>query len=488
MKIQTFFMLALALVGVELLSYFSWRYPVLGVFSWVVITGLIFWTALVRPDIALGAVMAELVLGGKGYLLTLPIGNADISIRMGIFLAVLTAWALTALRNRSFWGTQQSFRWFWLGIIGIAVWATLVGMLRGHAPGDIFDDANAFLFLGLAPAFGLLRTRDQLLHIFYWMGASVVVLALETGMTQGLYAHLPSTSLTLLYKWIRETGVGEVTYIIGHLYRVFFQSHIYGLFGFFVGVGLALAQPKRRWLWTAVAASGAFVVVVSLSRSFWLGGLAAAGIGLFALIARRSFRIYLGRATFFSALALLTAYVGFIWSINFPGLWGGGGGGGAGALIQSRSDVQTESAASSRRELLPVITHAFFDHPFTGSGFGTALTFKSKDPRVNATKQPGGTLYTTTAFELGYHGFALQFGLPLVILFLLFVGYILKRGGTLLRFESSDQPLVAGIWLALFALCVLHLTTPYLNHPLGFGFLFVGAASFVLLDPRYAKR
>ena len=485
MKLRSFFILVGFLIAIEALSYFGWRYPVVGVFAWVGIVGLTFAVALVRPEAAVGAVMAELVLGGKGYLFSLPIGGVDLSIRLGMFLAVVAAWLVTFLRLKIFWGSQWRFRWLWVGFGGIAAWAALMGILRGHGAGAVFQDGNAFLFLGLVPAFGLLRTRGHLLHVLYWVGAAVIVLALQTALVQGLFAHLPSTDLVNLYRWVRDTGVGEVTYIIGHLYRVFFQSHVYGLVAFFVGIGLAVAQPKRQWLWTAVAGLGAFTVLVSLSRSFWLGGLVAAATAFLALFFRRSGRACLGPVSFFAGSALLIAYVGFLWTLNFPGLWGGGGSGGS--LVRARSDIGTESAASSRRELLPVITRAAFNHPLLGSGFGTPLTYITKDPRVNTGKQSSGTPYTTTAFELGYHAFALQFGLPLLAVWLYLLYRFMRQGFTILRLESEDRPIVAGLWVALLALVVLHLTTPYLNHPLGLGILFLTAAAFAILDPRYAK-
>ncbi|MEK7631322.1 MAG: hypothetical protein AAB445_00440 [Patescibacteria group bacterium] len=486
MKFRNFIYLVALFVAIEALSFFGWQYPVVGVFAWLGIVALTFAVALVRPEAALGAVMAELVLGGKGYLFSLPIGQADLSLRLGIFLAVMIGSAVTTIRLHNVWGTQWRFRWLWLGWIAIAVWAAVVGLLRGNGFGAVFNDANAFLFLALAPAFGLLRTREHLMHVLYWIGAAIIVLALKTALVQGLFTHYASTDLVLLYKWVRDTGVGEVTYIIGHLYRVFFQSHVYGLLAFFTGIGLAVARPKRQWLWTVVAGLGAYVVVVSLSRSFWLGGLVALALALVGMLSRRSFRVCIAPVSFFAAIALLVAYVGFQWTLNFPGLWGGGGSGGT--LVRARSDIQAESAASSRRELLPVITRAMFDHPFTGSGLGTSLTYQTKDPRVNTAKTSKGTAYTTTAFELGYHGFALQFGLVLVLAWLYLLFRFLQQGLTILRLHSPDRPIVAGLWLSVFALCTLHLTTPYLNHPLGFGFILLAAAAFTLLDPRYARR
>lgn len=485
MKGRTFVIITLCLAALEVLSYFAWQYPTLGVFAWVGIVGVTFALTLAQPEFGVAAVLAELVLGGKGYLFVLPM-NVEVSLRLGLFAAVLAAWSMHAFRRHSFWGGQWQFRWLWLGFAFAAAWATLVGFLRGHSGGAIFNDVNAFFFLALVPAFGLLKTRAHILFVFRVIAAATIVLALKTALVQGLFTHYPSTSLVLLYKWIRGTGVGEVTHILGHLYRVFFQSHVFGLFAFFTGVGLAVADRKRQWYWTAFSGLGAYVVVVSLSRSFWLGGLVALGLAVLVLIGRRSFRRCLAAVALSSAVALLIAYVGFQWTLNFPGLWGGSSS--SGSLVRSRTEYTGESAFSSRRELLPAMQSAILQHPLTGSGFASPVTYRSKDPRVNVTRSAAGTPYTTTSFELGYHAFGLQFGIPLTLLILGLLAHFLWRGARMLRLQSYDRPIIAGLVCSAIALCVLHLTTPYLNHPLGLGMLMIIAASFHIFDPRHAPR
>jgi hypothetical protein len=484
MKVRTFVAIVAGFTAVEFASYVAWQYPTFGVFVWVLLVALVFAITLAQPELGIAAVMAELVLGGKGYLFALPLGG-DVSIRLGIFLAVFLAWVLHAIRSRVLWGKQWRFRWLWLGFAVAAVWATIVGIARGHGVGPVFNDVNAFLFLALVPAFGMLKTRAHYATVLTAIAAATVVLALKTALVQGLFVHYPSTSLVLLYKWVRGTGVGEVTHILGRLYRVFFQSHVYGLFAFFTGIGLAVADRKRQWAWTAYAGLGAYVVVVSLSRSFWLGGIVAFGLGFLVLLGRRSFRHCLATVALVSSVALLIAYVGFQWTLNFPGLWGGSS---SGSLVRSRTDYAGESAYSSRVELLPAIDRAIVQHPLAGSGFGTPVTYNSKDPRVNVTQNPAGTPFTTTAFELGYNAFALQFGLPLTLFVLSLLGWFLWQGVTMLRLQSTNRSIIAGLLCSAISLCVLHLTTPYLNHPLGFGMLMFIAAGLSIFDPRNAKR
>lgn len=486
MKYRAFFLTLAALVSIEVLSFFGWRYAELGVVGWALTVAVVGILAVRKPALALGAIFAELVLGGKGYLFHIPLGGQDISLRMGLFAVVVVGWAWHAFRQKNFWGTQKSFWWLWVTWAGVALWAAIIGLLRNNGWSAVFEDANAFLYIALAPAFGLLRSREQFWVMLRTCIAAIIVLALKTALVQGMFSYYPSTQLILLYKWVRDTGVGEITYIIGTLYRVFFQSHVYGLLAFFLGLGLAYQYPQRRWLWTGFAGLGAFVIIVSLSRSFWLGGVASLVVALIGLGISRVSVKFLIRSGISVAAALLIGLVGFQWMLNFPELWGGGGSGGT--LVRARSDIQAESAASSRRELLPVITKAIFIHPLTGSGFGAALTYQTKDPRVNTSKAVGGTSYTTTAFELGYHAFAMQYGLPFLVLWIVATGSFLFRTARLLRQDFTDRGLVVGLSLSVVGVCVLHLTTPYLNHPLGIGFFFLLTAALVVTHPRYANR
>ena len=483
---RTLAICVLGLALVEGASFLGWQWPTLGVLFWLALVFLAFAVTLVSPPAGVAIVVAELILGGKGYLFSLPEGSSDISFRLGIFLAVVAGSLPHLIRGKNFWGSQWRFRWVWLLLLGFAVWAAVVGVLRGHGLGAVFNDANAYLFLGLVPAFGLVRTRHALRSVLWVSAAAVFVLALKTALVQGLFTHLPSTELVSLYKWVRDTGVGEVTYITGHLYRVFFQSHVWGIYAFFAGIGLALADAQRRWLWTGVAGAGAYVVVVSLSRSFWLGAGFAAVVGVLGLLGRRSLRSCFAPVALSASAALLIAYVGFLWTLNFPALWGGAGSGGS--LVRNRTEVSTESAASSRRELLPAMHTTILQHALTGSGFGTSITYRSLDPRVNVTRDPRGTPYTAQAFELGYHGFAVHGGVPLALALLAAFAWVLWQGVTILRLRTTERPLVAGLWASALALFVLHLTTPYLNHPLGLGMLMLVTTAFALADPRHEHR
>jgi hypothetical protein len=99
-----------------------------------------------------------------------------------------------------------------------------------------------------------------------------------------------------------------------------------------------------------------------------------------------------------------------------------------------------------------------------GSGFGATVTYVSRDPRV---VQSTGGVYTTYAFEWGWLEHWIKFGI-LGIPLLLFVLVRLARRILASQLPKEQKQVLV---LSLIALAAVHISTPYLNHPLGFAWL-----------------
>src|SRR3990167_2776385 len=134
-----------------------------------------------------------------------------------------------------------------------------------------------------------------------------------------------------LYRWIRLSGVGEITQVQGGFYRIFMQSQIFVLIGFFIILfkfvipGLlarqsfsdggtqdpeSLASKKildsgsMTGMTKYILLSTLFLsaIIISFSRSFWLG--LAAGGALVWLIAVFKLKIKLKQFIIFNLLIL----------------------------------------------------------------------------------------------------------------------------------------------------------------------------------------
>jgi len=133
-----------------------------------------------------------------------------------------------------------------------------------------------------------------------------------------------------------------------------------------------------------------------------------------------------------------------------------------------------ESAISSRYAQIRPLLSAIKNHPILGSGFGTSVTYASRDPRVQK-DHPDGR-YTTTAFELGWLEMWLKIGLLGVFMYAYLLYAIIQKGWKKilpLPHESQERYLVLGSLIGLIAVAITHGISPYLNHPLGIGIVIV---------------
>ena len=136
------------------------------------------------------------------------------------------------------------------------------------------------------------------------------------------------------------------------------------------------------------------------------------------------------------------------------------------SLFSSRAGDLGDVAISSRWNLLPEMWQEVVVSPILGSGFGEEVTFKTDDPRARSIS-PDGT-WTTHAFEWGWLDLWLKMGLlgPLAFLWLF---YGLLRG--LLTQSNRPAWLTVGLVSSLVMLYATHIFSPYLNHPIGLGFI-----------------
>jgi O-antigen ligase len=124
----------------------------------------------------------------------------------------------------------------------------------------------------------------------------------------------------------------------------------------------------------------------------------------------------------------------------------------------------TEEVASTNRfNLLSPIFNKIKEHSLIGSGFGTTVEYESVVP------EKYGTL-RVFAFEWSYLDTILEIGIIGLSIYLLLMLKTFKVG--IKRIVSgNDKIMIVGLLASLFGLIVTNITTPYLNHPLGIGFL-----------------
>jgi len=466
-------MWVLGIACAELLSALVVFHPTVNTIVALTIAVVFFVCSIFRPSFSLTVVAVELLIGSMGGLFRAfgdAQNNGGVSVRVLLFVAFIAGWLIWSLRSK----TYRAWRSFLVGrtpylILGVVVlYAVVMGWaMNRHA--FVLADANAWgMWLMLLPVLDLVRNRREELSLTVVPAiiASLLWLPMKTILLFYFFSHgFAERWHETVYLWIRRTGNGEVTRVIGSTFRVFMQSHIYGLI---VAVGgltwLTLAERGRgagrnvRRLVLVVSVLSLAEIVISLSRSFWIGLVASLFICAIYILRRKGGLIW--KWTFrlgfmgFCAIALVGAALWFPVPKSSGSLAG---------LFESRMNLG-ESAARSRWQLLPVLWEKVSEHAIVGSGFGAALTYESKDPRVVAST--GGS-YTTFAFEWGWLDFWFKFGVfgPVVMLLIL-----VQCGRRVWRMSLTEDIRFVAV-LGIVALAIVHFFTPYLNHPLGFGVL-----------------
>ncbi len=414
-----------------------------------------------RPSLALTWMFFELIIGSKGRWLALgadAVNDGGVSVRILSFAAFFLGWSVWLLRTRSPLSLRRkNFLIFLIPLVLVLAW----GFLRGaflHQP-FLLADANAWGYLALLLPLALARTDSCEKDTSPLAG--VAFITLFTLALWFVFSHTFSAIfLEVLYRWIRQSGLGEITRAGDGIYRIFFASQI-----FLVVAWLFMATRSLRdhlplgWrTWCAWSALGA-ALLASFSRSFWMGLVGSAGF-LACLVWRSERWSWTAGLRITRRLlgSVIGAFVMLIVLVFVPIFRGAGG---FDEALASRFRGG-EAAVSSRWALLPVMKEGILRHPMLGSGFGATLTYRTNDPRI--VEKTGG-LYTTYAFEWGWLDLWYKLGIFGVLAVVWTLGMLAYRA----RFLQEEERFA--VWSALLALAIIHVFTPYLNHPLGLGIL-----------------
>lgn len=452
----------------------------------ILISALILFLCIKDLKYGLFILFAELFIGSKGYLFSLQIMDTQISIRIAIWLIVMSVWfaqfLINFIKNKKyslneyscfFRSTKLTIPFFILFIS--LFWGVINAYFSGNSFDNIFFDANNWLFLLIIfPAISALSIKDNLATIFDIFLSAVYWLSIKTYLLLYLFSHFNENIIGAVYKWIRDTGVGEITQMDMGFYRIFFQSHLYIFLAFFIiliylifyiinNSYLKIFKDKHFYFILLNLSIFFSILLISLSRSFWIGLLFGLIISLFVVYNEKmrwkkiALLLFSGLISVFISLLLIILIVKFPFPSPIAEI-------SPEKIISQRSrQISSEAAASSRWNLLPELLKEILKNPILGSGFGKTITYRSNDPRAINESIDGK--FTSYAFEWGWLDIWLKIGLAgfiayLTIIFKLFVGFF--------RFKLQS---FYGFAISLISILVINIFTPFFNHPLGIGLL-----------------
>ncbi len=450
----------LALEAASLLAFF-WPAISLPCLAIIAIIALII--TAINPRYGAYLIMLELVIGGLGYLLADEIGGFKVSLRLVIFAAAFIGWLIYIIRKKDLsWLKQRQIIYFIILLFFLILGLALAIFVYHRPYGAIFSDINAYLFFGLIGLFLTVKIDWQAaVKVFL---AATLVTSIKTVAAFYLFCSgLAAVNGQHVYKWLRDTRVGEITHISNNLFRIFFQSHFYNLLAVIILVvllfsGMGVKSRIRSWLWPLLWLNF-LVILISQSRSFWLALVVCAGLYFIYLLKQKAgFKRIFGYMMIWPLL-LVSAHLAVNVMVGSMQI----------NIIFARvTDVQSQGAASSRQAQLPPLWSEIKKSPAWGQGFAKEVTYKSSDPRNRTADNPDGW-YTTSAFEWGYLDIILKIGILGLLAYLVFIFGIFKK----LSNQFKTEKIYAAWILGVIALLIINIFTPYLNHPLGIGYLLV---------------
>ena len=459
------------MVACEALSLAAFVYPMFSLPLLIVIGVAAFVVSWKNLETGVYILFGELFFGSRGHLLEYNIGFTTLSLRLVIFAAVFIVWSIKYIRHLSLTLSDIGEGRVRYGLLLLVIaFGILNGYSHHHSLADIFHDANAYLYLLILPAvFAVIKTREQVQNILQILAAAVLIIAFKT-LALFLWFSFDLPGVATMYHWVIDQDIGEITGVVGSASRIFMQSQFYALMGFFI---FALSEKKN---WPVIAAA-ILAIIMSLSRSFWLGGVAGAVFAGFALIFYFKVKI--------SELVKLAATLLLIAVLELGGLYAIvkiSGGGFADAVASRGVNPSQEAAGGARLLLLPELLQEIKEAPVLGKGFGELVTYKSFLPDRIRPDNPEGEI-RSFAFEWGYLDIALKVGILGLVIYLFFIANIFSSGWKAMQNQNAKiKMLNLGILSGLVALLVLNVTTPYLNHPLGIGYLILAALSFQIFN------
>ena len=476
------FMMLVIFLTLEILSFGAVFY--LPIF--IILVALTAVLTAYRLEYGLLAVLAELLVGSMGHLFYLDVGAGRVPLRIGMFAAFFGVFLLFFVfqlikeRSRSpYWLAWRNFpgRRIYSWLAGFVTLSLCIALLRGNDLSFIFKDFNAWLYFALVfPAVAVYGQTDQgkwsRLQAVFLAGA--VWLSLKTLFILFIFAHNTEVAAAIYY-WLRRILGGEVTMVTAGWPRVFIQGQIFSAIAFFLAFWLGLSDRRERGFLKAdnllnlgLCALFFSTVLISLSRSFWVGLAVAvmfSGLALWRLKGVKSAVAAAGRLLVVGVLGFFLVYLVVIIPYNEdPAL-------SLGESLVNRVASENEPALASRWSLLPVLGAEIRQDPIFGRGFGATVAYTSSDPRVLSVHPDGR--YTTYAFEWGYLDLWLKLGLFGLGTYLLLI-FTLIKGAWHRTMESGDF-LYLGLAAGLVFLGATNFFTPYLNHPLGIGCVVLGS-------------
>lgn len=456
----------LSLIILDSVFFFAHQYHLFGIIAFILIALSIVY--LISKDIkwAIYLSFIELFVGSQGRLISVDIFGFSLSLRIFIFITAFIAGLIYLYKKNKLDFIKSKYIWFYVLYILILIFSVLVAIHNKTKLSNIFFDINNFLFFLIIPIYyQIIKDKKVLTNLFYIFLSASLFFSLKTTIVFYLFSQQFSfLDYTTLYKWLRDTRVGEITKMNEHFYRIFFQSQIYLMISFIISSTILFFQKlekQDKLFFYFLSILNLSAIIISFSRSYWLGIVVVFIILFFIMLFQKQKikDIFLDYTKLLGVVILSVLFIFVLLKIpnthiNFSDMLSG---------RVSKSDA----SSNSRMELLGPMLKDIKNSPIIGYGMGHEISYYSLDPRNKNSLNPTG-LTTTYSFEWGWLSFWLQMGIFGLLFYLVLSLKITLDSVRLIRVNNV---IFISLLLSFLAVLIVHIFSPYLDHPLGLGII-----------------
>lgn len=495
--------------GIYALSYLAYLFPFLNpIFFWLLVVGTVI-LSFKKLEYGVLIVLSELFIGGRGYLFSFNFFGFVMSLRLALFMAVFLIWFFGYRGINKYSFTKSKFFIAYAILTFILIFGAARGIYFGHSIKNIFFDINNYLYFALIfPIFDIISKDfiNKLLRNLIAGGLAVSFLTLFMGFGFGILhpearpdksgilsfefekkdTQAEEISHTILakeelknysfrrdmseqkqpeYRWSRDTGVGELAYISGGLFRFFSASQFYLIIGVallcfsFKNLIIGVVKEKKSEILFKIITLAIIMsaILIGFSRSIWIG---VAAIFIFFLLSLPKKYIMRYVLYILAILGIIIILSGSLAPKFYDMVYD---------RIYTIFNPSIQSTAVTRMNILKSAIETIKEHTLLGSGFGKIIMYESVIPGASG-------ILKVFAFEWQYLELLLKIGLIGTTAYLWLIYLIFKERYSLKNIEPNDKLLVSALIVGLAGILVTNITTPYLNHPLGIGYLIITMA------------
>ena len=215
----------------------------------------------------------ECIVGSSGRWLVI----GPLSIRMWLFiLTFLVSLPFVIINLKSVIKNPVVITLFLLA--GVVIFAGVNGYLRGNNPQFIVADLTSFAFLAIVPAYlAVIDTEDKVKTLIKIASYSSLVLVITTVVLHFVFMIMQQQSIQTFNVAINNVQLGGLFNFDDKIYRIFFRSSICFIlpFIYFFNQILTTQNKSQRWQAYTFMSLSFIAIVLTYTRSIWLGSLAA---------------------------------------------------------------------------------------------------------------------------------------------------------------------------------------------------------------------